>query len=114
MFFSDARWHRAGKETTVRRTIFVTALVAAFLPVGGPAVSAVAHGPAVVRHLGHASAASLNWSGYSAFASGTTFTDVKASWVAPSVSCPSGKGQYSSFWVGIDGYNSNSVEQTGT
>jgi hypothetical protein len=39
---------------------------------------------------------------------------VKGTWTQPSASCPSNKRQYSSFWVGIDGYNSNSVEQTGT
>ena len=32
----------------------------------------------------------------------------------PSAACPSRKAQYSSFWVGIDGYNSGTVEQTGT
>jgi len=39
---------------------------------------------------------------------------VKGTWVQPAASCPSRKAQYSSFWVGIDGYNSNTVEQTGT
>jgi hypothetical protein len=52
-----------------------------------------------------------NWAGYAA--TGTTFTSVSASWVQPSVSC-SGSTTYSSFWVGIDGDGSNSVEQTGT
>jgi peptidase A4-like protein len=98
----------------VRRVLFATVVVAALFPLGGSASSAVGHGPALVRHLGNGVALSLNWSGYAAYKSGTTFTDVKGSWVAPSVTCPTGKAQYSSFWVGIDGYNSNSVEQTGT
>jgi peptidase A4-like protein len=99
----------------VRRAILAATFVVVSFPIAVTnASAAVAHGPAVVRHVGNGSAASTNWSGYAAFASGTTFTDVKGSWVAPSVTCPSGKAQYSSFWVGIDGYNSNSVEQTGT
>jgi hypothetical protein len=54
---------------------------------------------------------STNWSGYAA-ASGT-FTSVSSSWVEPTGKCSSG-AQYSSFWVGLDGYNSSSVEQTGS
>lgn len=54
---------------------------------------------------------SSNWSGYAA--TGRTFTSVSASWVQPAVSCGS-QTTYSSFWIGIDGDGSNSVEQTGT
>ena len=32
----------------------------------------------------------------------------------PTGTAPPGAAQYSSFWVGLDGFNSNSVEQTGT
>ena len=100
----------------MRRVLVVTTLVVALFPIAVTAGSAaVVNGrPAVVRHLGNGAAASTNWSGYAAFASGTTFTDVKGSWLVPAVTCPSRKAQYSSFWVGIDGYNSSSVEQTGT
>ena len=42
-----------------------------------------------------------------------TFTDVKGSWTQPTATCTN-KTAYSSFWVGLDGYNSNSVEQIGT
>ncbi|HEX9235561.1 MAG TPA: G1 family glutamic endopeptidase, partial [Actinomycetota bacterium] len=44
----------------------------------------------------------------------TTFTDVKGNWTQPAATCPSGAAQYASFWVGIDGYKSSSVEQLGT
>ncbi|WP_329129662.1 G1 family endopeptidase [Streptomyces sp. NBC_01476] len=54
---------------------------------------------------------SSNWAGYAA--TGTTFTSVSASWVQPSVSCGSGTA-YSSFWIGLDGDGSSSVEQTGS
>jgi Peptidase A4 family len=56
---------------------------------------------------------SSNWSGYSAFKSRVKFTDVKGDWIQPAATCTSER-TYSSFWVGIDGYNSNTVEQTGT
>lgn len=53
-----------------------------------------------------------NWSGYAD--KNASFTDAKGSWVQPSVSCTSRQRQYSSFWVGLDGYNSTTVEQIGT
>ncbi len=66
----------------------------------------------LVAHGGPANAASsTNWSGYAA-ASGT-YTSVSASWVEPTGTC-SGTAKYSSFWVGLDGYNSSTVEQTGS
>jgi peptidase A4-like protein len=53
---------------------------------------------------------SSNWSGYAA--TGSRFTSVSASWTEPTVVC-SGTA-YSSFWVGLDGDTSSTVEQTGT
>jgi hypothetical protein len=62
---------------------------------------------------------STNWSGYAVDGSAGSMTDVSGSWVVPAVTGPSHtsrklKPEYSSFWVGIDGDNSNTVEQTGT
>ena len=54
---------------------------------------------------------STNWSGFAVTGSGVT--DAKGSWIVPSVTCSSST-TYSSYWVGIDGYSSNTVEQTGT
>jgi len=66
----------------------------------------------LVAHGGPANAASsTNWSGYAA-ASGT-YTSVSATWNEPTGTC-SGSAKYSSFWVGLDGYNSTTVEQTGS
>jgi hypothetical protein len=66
----------------------------------------------LVAYGGPANAASsTNWSGYAA-ASGT-FTSVSGSWTEPTGTC-SGTAKYSSSWVGLDGYNSSSVEQTGS
>jgi hypothetical protein len=61
------------------------------------------------RLIGHST--SLNWSGYASF--GSTFTDAKGSWTQPAATC-NGKSTYSSFWVGLDGYASSTVEQLGT
>jgi hypothetical protein len=60
-------------------------------------------------------ATSTNWAGYAVTAASGTVTYVAGSWVQPSVkgTCPSG-ARYASFWVGIDGYSSSTVEQTGT
>ena len=56
-------------------------------------------------------AESSNWSGYAA--NGSTYTSVSANWTQPTAHCTSGS-QYSAFWVGLDGYSSESVEQTGS
>jgi Peptidase A4 family len=99
----------------VRRIPFVAVLLAALVPAGGSASAAIIQHPLIpAGHIGRAATQSLNWSGYAAYKSGTTFTDVKGSWVQPTASCPSRKKQYASFWLGIDGYNSSTVEQTGT
>ena len=60
-----------------------------------------------------ASANSLNWAGYAVSASSNSVTVASGSWVQPAVSCAKGS-TYAAFWVGIDGFNSGTVEQTGT
>jgi hypothetical protein len=56
-------------------------------------------------------AQSTNWSGYAATTG--TYTSVSASWTQPAGKCSSGD-QYAAFWVGLDGYSSSTVEQTGS
>jgi hypothetical protein len=73
-------------------------------------------GPAHLIRTGGAqgglrNATSTNWSGYAAHSG--TYTSVSSSWTEPTGTCTSGD-QYSSFWVGLDGYSSDSVEQTGS
>jgi hypothetical protein len=51
-----------------------------------------------------------NWSGY--VATGGSFTSVSASWNEPAVTCNSSNDLYAP-WVGIDGFGTQSVEQTG-
>ncbi len=55
---------------------------------------------------------STNWSGYAD--TGSSFTNVSASWTEPGTTCSSRTTSLAAFWVGIDGYSSNSVEQDGT
>jgi Peptidase A4 family len=54
---------------------------------------------------------STNWSGYAATTG--TYTSVSASWTQPAGMCSWGD-QYAAFWVGLDGYSSSTVEQTGS
>lgn len=52
------------------------------------------------------------WSGY--VASGATFNTVSASWVVPRVTCSPGENSSALSWVGLNGFNSPTVEQDGT
>ena len=64
---------------------------------------------------GYTDEASSNWSGYAASGADGAFSSVSSSWTEPTGTC-SGRSddQYAAFWVGLDGYSSDSVEQTGT
>jgi hypothetical protein len=65
-------------------------------------------------HVGRKEEQSTNWSGYAAY--GQTFTEAQGSWVQPAAECAL-KGRQvalAAFWVGLDGYNNKTVEQTGT
>lgn len=103
------------------------------LAAGAASASPVSHHPAtsqafkpggimirpggVAREIGHgknATATSTNWSGYAVTGANGAFHSVSASWTQPTATCSSRRSQFASFWVGLDGFNSNSVEQTGT
>ncbi len=102
---------------------FVASAVLAMFVSGATPSRAAAHPAAATHTLATHSAprihvrdgrnsTSTNWSGYAS--TGTTYNDVKGSWTQPTASCSSGQTAYSSFWVGIDGDTTNTVEQTGT
>jgi Peptidase A4 family len=76
---------------------------------GGP-IHLVGASPQVSGGIRH-QATSTNWSGYAATTG--TYTSVSASWTQPKGTCTSG-ARYAAFWVGLDGYTSSSVEQTGS
>jgi hypothetical protein len=105
----------------MRRLVFASVLLTA-VGVAAPASAADSHSSPTMHHSSTAlhrwgpihkitHSTSTNWAGYAAINS--TFASVSSSWAQPTASCTS-QTTYSSFWVGLDGYNSNSVEQTGT
>ncbi len=81
--------------------------------------SAVHHGGVAAPRIRNRNGASTNWSGYavetklSAPQNGAV-TDVKGTWVVPTVQASTSANTYSSTWVGIDGYSDSTVEQLGT
>jgi hypothetical protein len=56
---------------------------------------------------------SVNWAGYADAGSPGQFTSVSTSWTQPTVTCTA-TNTFSSFWAGLDGDGTNTVEQTGT
>ena len=64
-------------------------------------------------HIRAGPTSSYNWGGYAVTGSTGSVSDVKGSWIVQNVTCTL-TNTYAAFWVGIDGYNSNTVEQTGT
>jgi hypothetical protein len=84
----------------------VLVIAAAISATAGGATPSMRHG----RMHRITDSTSSNWSGYAV--TGSRFTSVSASWTQPTAKC-SGTA-YSSFWVGLDGDTSNTVEQTGT
>jgi Peptidase A4 family len=59
---------------------------------------------------------SNNWDGYFATdaSHGTDFTAISATWTEAKVTCASKKEAWAGFWVGLDGWWNDSVEQGGT
>jgi hypothetical protein len=73
------------------------------------------HRPADIHRVrDQTTSESYNWSGYAISGAKGSVTDVKGSWVVPTVTCANTRNGYASFWVGIDGWNSSTVEQIGT
>ena len=102
------------------RTTFVLGalgilVIMPWLIAAGAAAPAATPVPFFVTHGARAgTASSTNWGGYAVPAARGSVTNVTGSWLQPTATCTSGKTGFASFWVGIDGYNSGSVEQTGT
>src|SRR5919197_1432986 len=95
------------RESKMRRLILIAGLVAAV------AVPAAANASVGWTHDAFRNSTSSNWSGYSAIGAASAFTSVSASWIQPMATC--GFGQTAaSFWVGLDGDGSQTVEQIGT
>lgn len=93
---------------------FVTLLVlAAFSTASGTAFAA--NPVSDLQRIGKDRTNSTNWSGYASI--NDTFTHSSGDWTVPQVDCSKMKGQQlaiTTAFVGIDGYDSRTVEQTGT
>ena len=80
-----------------------------------PVMDRSGHIPIIIRERRNSVTTSSNWSGYAVTGARNSVSDVKGSWIVPAIQGACGStDQYSSFWIGIDGYNSNTVEQIGT
>ncbi len=95
-----------GRRYLCGAIVGVLAVAAALSATAGGATPSMRHG----RNHRISNSTSTNWSGYAV--TGSRFTQVSATWKQPQATC-SGTA-YSSFWVGLDGDTSNTVEQTGT
>ncbi len=80
-----------------------------FVAVPAQGASAIYHAPRIAEGTSY----STNWAGYAKGTLPGAVTDVVGSWTVPAITPSNGKN-YSSAWVGIDGYNSSTVEQIGT
>jgi Peptidase A4 family len=86
---------------------------------GRPMIGSAAPGPAIRPDATGGALnviKSSNWSGYAAHLPRKhVYHSVSASWVQPRARCAAAPGdEFAAFWVGLDGYNSTSVEQIGT
>jgi hypothetical protein len=66
-----------------------------------------------VRNQKISHSSSTNWSGYDVTGHGP-YTSVSARWTQPTADCRQTPSGDSSFWVGLDGDTTSTVEQTGT
>ena len=89
----------------------VAALIATAFPAAAGAGATTHGGLRLDPNKKITQSTSSNWSGYAATGGG--FSSVTSTWTQPAASCGS-TTTYSSFWVGLDGDGSNTVEQTGT
>ena len=106
---------RKSSKTTFLRTLAFL-VIFTFFPVttfAGTQNPTLASAPRGTYNCPAGTVCSTNWSGFAVTGPSGSVSNVKGSWVVPAVKCTS-KTTYSSYWVGIDGYNSNTVEQTGT
>lgn len=85
--------------------------VSSHISPGGPIGHLIRPGSALGAAGIRNAATSTNWSGYAATSG--TYSSVSSSWTEPTGQCTA-NNQFAAFWVGLDGFNSSSVEQDGT
>src|SRR4029077_20070010 len=109
-----------GMNRAISSFILVVAIATLLLGFASPAISARAEpSMATARALSSVAhhTSTTNWAGYAVSTANGAVTDVQGSWVQPAFKGTCGgfyNSSYAVFWVGIDGFNSNTVEQIGT
>jgi len=101
--------HAAHTLTSAQRATAARAALRKLLAGQHPTNHAVGHG---IHSNAVTKVSSTNWAGYAD--TGTGFTKVSGSWTEPTTKCPSSGEAIAAYWIGIDGYSSQTVEQDGT
>ena len=113
------------KRLLATAALTVTAMICAVGATSLPAVASTTEntplpgGPLIhpsssdSSHASTTTTISLNWSGY-AVAGSKPYSYVHSTFVEPTITCPGVADQWTSDWVGLDGYNDQTVEQDGT
>jgi Peptidase A4 family len=118
---SVKRWHplalaAAALIGTAGMTAVPGVAGASVTPTAAAGTNVPQPGGPVVRAPGNSTAVptvTLNWSGY-AETSAKKFTYAHSVFVQPAITCPGIKNQWTSNWVGLDGFTTGTVEQDGT
>ena len=103
-----------GRRVALGVVVATAAVCAVVFASATKAATSVHHGSRIASARDHrlTNSTSSNWSGYAV--TGSRYTSVSASWVQPAVDCSVTPTGWSSFWVGLDGDTTNTVEQTGS
>ena len=86
-------------------------LAAALADPASAAGASPAASPASFPHYDHARHSDQIWGGYAD--TGARFTSISGSWTVPALNCSSVPNSSVSPWIGIDGFDSDTVEQIG-
>ena len=103
-----------GRRAVLGVVVATAAVCAVAFASATPAATRMHHGVRVTSKPIHklTNSTSSNWAGYAV--TGSRYTSVSASWTQPAVNCSITPTGWSSFWVGLDGDTTSTVEQTGS
>jgi hypothetical protein len=103
--------------TKLKFVLLISSVLFITAPIFSPSTILVTSSNIYNIHTLHGT--STNWAGYAVETNLNTpqngaITDIKGSWIVPTVLSSVTPNAYSASWIGIDGYSSNDVEQIGT
>ncbi|MCI4346379.1 MAG: G1 family endopeptidase [Thermoplasmata archaeon] len=104
------------RTTANQHVVWLPTAILLLTALAPPAIAVTANSATTELFHPVTNTSSTNWAGFAVTSSKYAVTDVRASWTVPAISgsCPLLTNAYSSFWVGMDGYSSTTVEQIGT